>query len=63
MTSGHSPRWQYTFAVRGHVSFALSTSGSGPMGTHSRYGSVESGSGLRAIRNTPAIMLAAGSSR
>jgi hypothetical protein len=33
------------------VSFALSTSGPDPNGTHSTYGSVESGSGFRAIRN------------
>src|SRR5205823_13931299 len=57
-SAGHSPRWQYTFAVRGHVSLAFSTSGCDPTGTQSTYGSVESGSGLRAIRNTPTIMLA-----
>ena len=33
-SSGHSARWQYTLAVRGHVSLAFSTSGDDPTGTH-----------------------------
>src|SRR5687767_11177199 len=40
-SSGHSPRWQYTFPVRGQVSFAFSTIGVDPTGTHKTYGKVE----------------------
>lgn len=38
-----------------HISFALSTSGVGPTGTHKRYGSVESSFGLRASRKIALI--------
>ena len=48
-----STRWQYTFEVRGQVSFALSSSGPDANGTSIRYGNVDNSSGLRVTRNLP----------
>jgi hypothetical protein len=52
-SSGHSVAgWQNTLAVRGDVSLTLSTTGRGPTGKRTRNGSVDAGSGFRAITNS-----------
>jgi hypothetical protein len=56
MMSGSSgqptARWQYTFAVRGHTSRTFNTTAPSGSGSLTRYGKVESDSGLRATTNS-----------